>query len=269
MDRSMLRMIILQTMGARGVAQEQIDNAKSIRFPKTLKLLGSSLKVEKGSKKKVLTAVLYLAPHKASVPFGGKNVCPFATTGCVAACLGHSSGRLAMSTSQNAQIWKTLAFFHARKWFVARLQKEISLHARKALKKGYIPAVRLDGSSDLGLARYFAPYFPQVQFYDYTKSAQRASQPDTSTNIHYTFSLAETVESYDAATRLAERKGNVAVVFRTKNPEDFPDTWQGLPVINGDETDVRFMDPKGCCVGLTVKGNKAPKDTTGFVQEVK
>lgn len=52
---------------------------------------------------------------------------------------------------------------------------------------------------------------------------------------------------------------NVAAVFK-----EVPFTYMGRPVINGDETDLRFLDPKGVIVGLKAKG-KAKKDTTGFV----
>jgi hypothetical protein len=44
-----------------------------------------------------------------------------------------------------------------------------------------------------------------------------------------------------------------------------PDTYNGRPVFNGDESDLRFLDPKGVIVGLYAKG-KAKKDTTGFVK---
>ena len=53
----------------------------------------------------------------------------------------------------------------------------------------------------------------------------------------------------------------MAVVFRSKV---LPTHWQGFPVINGDENDLRFLDPKGVVVGLTAKG-KAKTDTSGFV----
>jgi hypothetical protein len=36
-------------------------------------------------------------------------------------------------------------------------------------------------------------------------------------------------------------------------------------VFNGDDSDLRFLDPKGVIVGLYAKG-KAKKDTTGFVK---
>jgi len=54
---------------------------------------------------------------------------------------------------------------------------------------------------------------------------------------------------------------NVAVVFRNKI---LPETYLGYKVINGDKTDLRFLDEKGVIVGLYAKG-KATKDTTGFV----
>ena len=43
---------------------------------------------------------------------------------------------------------------------------------------------------------------------------------------------------------------------------------EGLPVIDGDKDDLRFLDPKGGhIVALYAKG-AAKKDRSGFVQEV-
>ena len=44
-----------------------------------------------------------------------------------------------------------------------------------------------------------------------------------------------------------------------------PVDYLGLPVFNGDESDLRFLDPKQVIVGLYAKG-KAKKDETGFVK---
>ena len=52
---------------------------------------------------------------------------------------------------------------------------------------------------------------------------------------------------------------NVAVVFR-----ELPESYLGMPVISGDEDDLRFLDPPRYIVGLRAKG-RAKKDTTGFV----
>jgi hypothetical protein len=58
---------------------------------------------------------------------------------------------------------------------------------------------------------------------------------------------------------------NVAVVFGIKKTLPMPATYNGTTVFNGDESDLRFLDPKGVVVGLYAKG-KAKKDTTGFVK---
>ena len=57
---------------------------------------------------------------------------------------------------------------------------------------------------------------------------------------------------------------SVAVVFSTKA---LPKTYLGVEVFNGDETDLRFLDPKNSVIGLYAKG-KAKKDKTGFVVQV-
>jgi hypothetical protein len=53
------------------------------------------------------------------------------------------------------------------------------------------------------------------------------------------------------------------VVFRNA----LPATFLGLPVINGDESDIRPYDPRGVVVGLKAKGS-AKHDTSGFVVDL-
>jgi hypothetical protein len=50
------------------------------------------------------------------------------------------------------------------------------------------------------------------------------------------------------------------MVFR----KSLPARYLGAEVVNGDETDLRFLDGKGKIVGLVEKG-KAKKDDSGFV----
>jgi hypothetical protein len=47
-----------------------------------------------------------------------------------------------------------------------------------------------------------------------------------------------------------------------------PDSYNGRPVIDADETDLRFLDPKGVVAGLKAKG-RAKKDYSGFVIRLK
>ncbi len=57
---------------------------------------------------------------------------------------------------------------------------------------------------------------------------------------------------------------NIAVVFRSK--VNIPAMFMGLPTIDGDRDDLRFLDPNQSIVALYAKG-KAKRDTSGFVQD--
>lgn len=221
-------------------------------------------KLLKGQKKGYLSSVLHLAPADLS----GKNTCPKATAGCKAACL-NTAGRGGIfkkgettNVIQQARIRKTKMFFENRNQFMIELVKEIEVTIKKAEKQGLIPVFRLNGTSDIAWEKYSLPNgknifqnFPEVQFYDYTKILGR--KVSHIPNYHLTFSKAD---GNDMDARLAASNGmNVAVVFH-----NVPETYIGRTVINGDETDLRFLDPKGVVVGLKAKG-KAKKDTSGFV----
>ena len=221
-------------------------------------------KLMKGLKKGYLSSVLHLAPADLS----GKNTCPKATAGCKAACL-NTAGRGGIfkkgettNVIQKARIRKTISFFEDREQFMFDLVKEISKTIKKAEKLSLIPVFRLNGTSDLSWEKYevadnknIFEMFPEVQFYDYTKVLGRKVKHIP--NYHLTFSKAD---GNDMDVRIAASNGmNVAAVFHK-----LPENYIGRPVINGDETDLRFLDPKGVIVGLKAKG-KAKKDTSGFV----
>jgi len=238
-----------------------------------MKLLSVSTdaKTIKGEKFGVLTGILYLAPTDIS----GYDVCPKATPGCKAACL-FTSGRGSYDSVKNARIRKTKLFHENRQEFMEILVKNIHSLVKKAKKNNMLPAVRLNGTSDItwekvsfsiGDIHYpsIMVAFPDVQFYDYTKIIGR-KQALALPNYHLTFSLAENNDK-DAEKALAEGY-SVAVVMDLKKTDPKPTEWEGHPVIDGDTSDVRFNDPASHIVALTAKG-KARKDTTGFVRSIK
>jgi len=219
-------------------------------------------KTTKGAAYGHLTGVQYFAPAGES----GCQVCPFRSPACEAGCL-KTTGRMPMQSVRRAQIARTRAFFYHREQWTAQLTFEIDRLVRKATKLGKVPSVRLNGMSDLPFERIpltirgqrFANImsaYPAVQFYDYTKIPGRRDLP---TNYHLTFSLSET-NSADAQ-REASQGRSVAVVFSTP---DFPQTYLGRPVINGDAHDIRYLDAPGSIVGLKAKGD-ARKDYSGWV----
>ena len=225
-------------------------------------------KLMKGEKKGYLSFVLHLAPADLS----GKEVCPKRTAGCTAACL-NTAGRggifkagATTNVIQQARIRKTKQFFESRDVFMFDLVRDIKNAIKQAEKKDLTPAFRLNGTSDLSWEKYTCKRdgveyrnifeaFPEVQFYDYTKVLGRkvADIP----NYHLTFSNAD--GNLNDVLK-AKDTMNVAVVFK----KDLPATYLGKTVVNGDDTDLRFLDPKGVIVGLKAKG-KAKRDTSGFV----
>lgn len=229
------------------------------------KILGidTNSKTVKGQKKGYLTGIVYLAPSDAS---GVMNTCPNASKGCREACL-FTAGRGAMSNVRDPRIAKTVAFHTDRKAWMTQLAKEITALVKRAIKNGLTPCVRLNGTSDIAWedipvlgASNIMRLFPNVQFYDYTKRPLRVVN-NRIANYHLTFSRAESNEKH-VQTVLKAGTVNIAVVFR----KTLPATFYGRPVVNGDESDLRFLDPAGVVVGLVDKG-KAKKDQTGFVVE--
>jgi len=227
-----------------------------------MKLLSdANPKIQKGTAQGYLTFILHLAPGSLS----GYNVCPGASKGCLATCL-NTAGRGRFDNIQQARIKKTRWFFADREGFMLQLVKDIQAGIRKAKRLGLTPVFRLNGTSDIrwetikiGSQKNIFAMFPNVQFYDYTKLANRRNIP---ANYHLTFSRSE---ENDAKVPTAIANGmNVAVVFSTKKAADLPSRYLSLPVVDADETDLRFLDPKRSICGLRAKG-QAKKDTSGFV----
>ena len=221
-------------------------------------------KIQKGTKMGYLSFILHLAPSDLS----GKNTCPKATKGCIAACL-NTAGRGGMfkrgettNMIQKARIRKTQYFFANRDAFMVDLANDIRKAIKFAERKGLTPVFRLNGTSDLSWEKYWVPVydmtlfelFPQVQFYDYTKVLGRKTSAFP--NYHLTFSKADGNDA-DVAEALLQGMSVVAVY------DEIP---AGVP--SADETDLRFLDPKGIMLGLKAKG-RAKKDYSGFVIRLK
>lgn len=236
-----------------------------------MKLLSTgNPKVLKGMSQGYNTYILHLAPANVS----GYETCAKRTAGCTAACL-NLAGRGGMfkrgeSTNviQEARKRKTKMFFENRAEFMRLLVADIELAIKQSKRLGLTPVFRLNGTSDLAWEKYEVPgarnifeLFPTVTFYDYTKILGRKVKDIP--NYHLTFSAAD---GNDADVVKAIQQGyNIATVFGIKKTLPMPETYMGLPVFNGDESDLRFLDPHGVVVGLYAKG-KAKKDTSGFVK---
>lgn len=261
-------------------------------IPKTL-LSTKNSKTIKGEKFGYTTYIMYLAPHTQNSK--GANLCPNASAGCAKACL-FNSGAARFTNVQQGKINKTEFYLDNRQYFMTKLVHELQkIEKRHADIQGdklvgrtgktirYKKfAVRLNGTSDIPFEniRIFHyendrlvvskkpkkeylnifELFPNIQFYDYTKGYRRFNNVILPKNYHLTFSRSEEndVETMD----ILNRGYNVAVVFGVTKEQELPETYKGFKVINGDESDLRFLDDENVIVGLKYKFMTG-KGTTG------
>lgn len=232
------------------------------RKPDQMLRLDGSVKVIKGNKLGFRTAILYLTPANGS----GENLCPLASLAmCDSACL-NTAGRGAMSSVQMSRLRKALFWNQYRDEAIALLKQEIALLRDRSLREGWTLLIRLNGTSDIRWENYgIIQAFPDVQFYDYTKLANRRNVPS---NYDLTFSYSGVVSYANHVERAKAAGMRVAVVFRNREIVERmltnSETFIGLPVVDGDDTDIRHLDPHGSVVALYAKG-KAKLDMSGFV----
>lgn len=240
----------------------------------------SNVKLAKGEKYGWNVASLSLAPHKSS---GVMNTCPNATAGCKAGCI-FTSGHAGIFKSINrGRIARTVLLHQSRDIFQELLFQELERHRQVAKSEGQKLCVRLNVFSDIVWEELFPTLFncfADVQFYDYTKIVRRAiahAEGKFPPNYHLTFSRSES--NMADSHKILRMGGNVAFVFghsrqrwedcRPKNIRFLEDNGKtkSYPVVNGEASDLRFLEGKqGLVVGLYAKG-KGRKDKHGFVMK--
>jgi hypothetical protein len=248
-----------------------VKDLKDIKVTKAsgLVLLGhENPKTIKGEKMDYITYTLNLMPYK----FSGYNTCASASKECAANCLHFSGNPAFMNTKNSGRLRKTLLFFEQRELFFSMLRKDIDKIIAHAAKNDYKFSLRLNTTSDIRWELFKSEafenknvfeYYNEVQFYDYTKHTNRIVAHIT--NYHLTFSRSEVNGS--KIKGMLEMGYNVASV--TSIPFDqLPNKIGKFNVINGDDTDLRFLDKKNSIVILKFKrntGNKTAEKPTNFV----
>lgn len=239
---------------------QQTKTAIKPSYKPVKNLLSEGSTNTKTAKNNLQTFILYLAPSDI---IGTHNLCPMASAGCKASCL-YSAGRGRFSNVQLSRINKAKFWAYDRQAFYIQLATELmKIHDKANFEK---IAIRLNGTSDIDhlnlLQRYTGinfldPFYSNLLFYDYTKNIN-VYKRYFGTNYKLTFSKSET--NFDECLEVINMGGNIAAVFAAELPE----TYGGIQVINGDESDLRFFDPANVIVGLKAKGD-AKKDLSGFV----
>jgi hypothetical protein len=202
------------------------------------------------------TYAIYLAPANTS----GYNVCSHATKECKMGCL-NTSGRAGieefsgLTMIHDCRVKKTRMFFEDQDYFMNWMIAEIKLYQRKAAKDGFFFSVRLNATSDIDWTNVFLnnknifEIFPEVSFYDYSKSHLKFD--NIPNNYHLTYSY--TGRNAELCKVLLNKGVNIAVVFNVRKETELPKTFMGYPTVNGDLTDYRINDAKGIIVALKWK----------------
>lgn len=208
-------------------------------------------KTQKGEAFGYYSVILHLLPYD----FSGYQVCAKADK-CKDTCLMWS-GRGPMPNTVAARLRRTKMFFEYRPWFMGLLVNDIYLATLKAKALNMQLVVRPNGTSDLPWekirtknSRNIFEEFPDIQFMDYTKIPGRKT-PD---NYHLTFSLSDSNEA--DAQRWLDQGGNVAMIYDDVMPTQF----MGTSTIDGDEHDLRFLDPTPSIVALKRKVTRLPME---------
>lgn len=262
---------ILNTSKLANGTREQMDDYLARTQSFSAITVGMDAKTSKGEKLGVRTAVTYLAPYTLS----GQNVCAMAElANCHEPCL-FTAGRGAMSSVMCSRTMRTLIVQQYPEAFLAQLRKELIAHCKACARDGIVPAYRPNGTSDIRwerweawrdlMAELVAEYGLRV--YDYTKIPNR----NVPTWYDLTYSYSGSIGYRPFVNRAITNGERLAVVFRTRAMVqqllDNGGTFNGLKVVDGDDTDVRFYDPKNCVVALYAKG-RAKRDQSGFVVDI-
>ena len=230
---------------------------------KLLTIETSSPKLAKSASDDWLTAILYLAGA------ADRRLCPCATNGCRSICLITNSGRGVMNSVRIARQAKTDWLFNNPTGFDFQLSKDINALRKKAKRLGKRPAIRLNGGSDLDWSRFYETY-QDVIFWEYTKRPDMAVKLSRAyQNVHMTYSENENTTDRIRGQMLANGI-NIAMVFDiwsrrkgylSRQDSALPEKVGNVPVIDGDTSDLRFLDPKCVIVGLRLKSAKKPTNT--------
>jgi hypothetical protein len=231
------------------------------------------------------TRILHLAPSIIS----GHNVCPNAGN-CAKICLHFAGIPYLMGGKKTCRVRKTLAFFDHTQNFL-ELTATAILYNRSILTPDEILAIRLNGTSDIlwetleftvspelsqfwrvKFGVYIVPtvyksiphmfsHYPEllIKLYDYTKNRHNWAECKR-IGYHLTFSYdgANNKKNVKLAAEAISNGVNVAAAFNIKKGQPLPPTNSALgrsfKVVDGDLTDYRPSDPKGChIIGLRFK----------------
>ena len=191
------------------------------------------------------------------------NNCNWATKGSISTCVLWFAGRTVTHTVRNAMEDRTNLLVNNENEFYRQLDSDVAKLEGECKRDNAIPVIRPNTASDRDWI-HLANRYPDITFYDYTKSIDRArayAQGLLPDNYHITYSISEKSNKADCLELL--RAGvNCALVVDTiyngqqKHYGPIPSHWNRFSVIDGDTHDLRIpsIDGQGKVIALRLKG---------------
>lgn len=195
---------------------------------------------------------------------GKPSFCAYSTAACRAGCLVGTGKNAQLEfegqkpyngTNYKLKVAKSRMLVNEPDAFGRLLVEAATKWRKNCHERGVVPSVRLNVVSDIPWELVFPElfeFFSDIQWYDYTKVPNREAGSFTHfSNYDLTYSYAGT-GTIDRTMEELDRGLRVAVVFLTKKHK-MPSDFLGVPVIDGDLHDLRWIDPDGVVVGLAYK----------------
>jgi hypothetical protein len=213
----------------------------------------------------------------------GINFCVGSSQNCRDSCLVFTGQNASELYNSYRKIAQTMALLNEPAAFMRMLYESLRrwFRSREVASGEVAPYVRLNVLSDLPwelICPWLFDVFGDFQFYDYTKVPGRIVPP----NYDLTFSISGEDANFEyAQSEIHDRERRIAVVFlghkrrgeswgevRQKGKAllegvPLPRSFWGLPVVDGDISDVRPLDPAPSCVGLRWKTPSGKRSGVG------
>ena len=239
----------------------------------------------KTQKSTIKTYILHLSPSDSS---GVINICKSAFN-CKKLCLHRSGNPKFLNSKIKSRINKTIAFDYSQNDFMNLLILSIIRNYRK--NNSLKTAFRMNGTSDILFENiqiyipvslsdfiynkfsfninsgYYSNIFEifkhekNIIFYDYTKEKREFKNLLNQYNYHLTFSFdgANNIVNIKRCIDAMQENVNIASCINIKKSQPLPTRFYSeifnkeFNIINGDNDDMRFLDPKNKLVLLRFK----------------
>lgn len=171
---------------------------------------------------------------------------------CAAVCVVNTGGKGAVPSVQRARAARTDFLLRHPEAFLTLLARDVLWFHRTRGSANGRPNANSDVAWEVVCPQLFALIASLGGYaYDYTKRRDRVGHHlDYAYRVTYSATAATSERTVRAIT---ERGDTVTMVLPIAKGQALPAHWRGIPVVDGDASDDRYLDQDGAIVGLRAK----------------